>query len=40
MDKNKSNYVEAVVNDEDNGPKIVSVKVLEAVLWVTPHRPA
>lgn len=32
MDNTKSNYVEAVVNDEDNGSKIVSVKVLGATL--------
>ena len=28
MDNKKANYIEAVVNDEDNGSRIVSVKVL------------
>jgi phage tail sheath protein FI len=36
MDKTKSNFVEAVVNDEDNGSKLISVKAISA----TPDRPA
>ena len=36
MDKTKSNFVEAVVNDDDNGSKLISVKAIGA----TPNRPA
>jgi phage tail sheath protein FI len=36
MDKTKSNFVEAVVNDDDNGSKLILVKALGA----TPNRPA
>jgi len=36
MDKTKSNFVEAVVNDDDNGSKLISVKAVGA----TPNRPA
>jgi len=36
MDKTKSNFIEAVVNDNDNGSKLISVKAIGA----TPNRPA